>query len=545
MWTNIRRLIEYTGEKKAKYLFCLFIAIIIECLGSIASSYANKYIFNAIEYKDYELFKLGIIISISFIILDLVRYLMRYWAITETRYIVFKIKNKLFRKLTILNIDYFENNHSGSVLKKLNQDANGLKDLYFSNGYWVLRNLFNGVVSTILMLRFSWQLGLFSILFSIISVRISIKVNDVVFNKSKTIYGQITRLSEYLADILSGFLIIKIFDNNNYIRNKYTDENNKVYESTNDLTKFSAVKSSTMFLLTMLGSASVIFLGIILTMNDKLDYGTLMAVIALQNSVNGLFGSFSRELSTFTQRLTSAVKVFDFLEIEEVEVSKNEEVKPDFSNGIEFKDLSFGYKNRDKVLENFNISIKSGEKLMLCGSSGCGKSTILKLLLKFYEEYDGDIKVFGEDLKDYPLEQIRDLITYIPQNNFLFDATVKENIKFGNESATDEELKKACDDAYATEFIELMANGFDTMVEAGGSNVSGGQRQRLAIARAFIRNSPILLMDEPTSSLDSESEMKINMAMKKLMENKIVIMVTHKKTGVENFDRIIEMESIK
>lgn len=541
MIKNINRLIKYMGENRTKYFIIIFITLIIEGFCVISFSLLNKTIFNAIEYSDFDMFKFGLKIAVLYIIAMLMTHLFRYLSITETRNIVFRIKNEMFEKLTSLDMDYFNQNHSGSVIQKLGFSANALKDLYFSNGYWVIKDLFTGVLSTYLMFRLSPKLSIASIIISLIALYISIKLTKRVYEKNRALYGNLTKLTEYLVDILSGFVIIKIYDNNNFIRQKYFNENNGAYDKTVELSKYDAFKNSVIFLVSMVSKFGIIFFGISLVLKGEMDYGTLMASIALQESVSYCILVSSHTISMFSSQIAYTEKVFDFLEMDIPSDYEKEDLQLDLSKGIELLDVTFAYKDRDTVLDNFNIEIKPNEKVMICGHSGGGKSTILKLLLGFYGDYTGEIKIFGNNIKDYPISQLRSLITYVPQTSFLFDDTVKENIKYGNVSATDDEIKEASDNAFATEFIEYMIDGFDTVVEKGGGNMSGGQKQRISIARAFIRNSPILLMDEPTSSLDSKSEKEINLAMKNLMKDKIVIMVTHKRNAEENFDRVIEM----
>ena len=181
------------------------------------------------------------------------------------------------------------------------------------------------------------------------------------------------------------------------------------------------------------------------------------------------------------------------------------------------------------------------EKLMILGESGCGKSSILKLLLRFYDYEAGEIRILGHDIREYSLYQLRKLITYVPQENYLFEGTIAENIAFGNPHATKEEVIAAAKLAYADEFIKDFPNQYETMMTASGKNVSGGQRQRIALARAFIKNAPIVFLDEPSSALDVDSEQKINLAIKTLVQNRIVIMVTHRTTSFSEFDRVLKI----
>lgn len=272
--------------------------------------------------------------------------------------------------------------------------------------------------------------------------------------------------------------------------------------------------------------------------------GTVMAIITLQMSVSAMFQYMGGALADYTASLAEAQRVFDFLELDEVETHGLQEnvLEPKREDGIHMENVTFSYKGRNKVLDSFNMNVDDGEKVMIVGESGCGKSTILKLLLRFYDKTQGRIHIYGHEISDYSLEQLHDMITYVPQGNYLFAGTIKDNISYGNPNANDSEIEKAAELAYAKEFIDEFPDGFNTELSLGGKNLSGGQRQRIAIARAFLKSSPILLMDEPSSALDVESEKKINLALSKLMEEKIVILVTHRTSSFADFDRVIQIK---
>ena len=257
-----------------------------------------------------------------------------------------------------------------------------------------------------------------------------------------------------------------------------------------------------------------------------------------------MFQYMGGALADYTASLAEAQRVFDFLELDEVETHGLQEnvLEPKREDGIHMENVTFSYKGRNKVLDSFNMNVDDGEKVMIVGESGCGKSTILKLLLRFYDKTQGRIHIYGHEISDYSLEQLHDMITYVPQGNYLFAGTIKDNISYGNPNANDSEIEKAAELAYAKEFIDEFPDGFNTELSLGGKNLSGGQRQRIAIARAFLKSSPILLMDEPSSALDVESEKKINLALSKLMEEKIVILVTHRTSSFADFDRVIQIK---
>ena len=270
-----------------------------------------------------------------------------------------------------------------------------------------------------------------------------------------------------------------------------------------------------------------------------------MAIVSLQMGVSTMVQSFGSALTTLSASLVKAKRVFDFLEMDCEELQSEDMI--DMVNGatpIEIEQLTFSYGGERMVLKGFSLCIENGEKLMLMGESGCGKSTLLKLMLGFYQKNSGSIKLYGREISEYSPFQLRQMITYIPQRSYLFEGTIRENIMvggIGREHVTEDEMIHAAKMAYADEFICTLPQGYDTPLVAGGNNLSVGQKQRIAIARAFLKDSPILLLDEPSSALDVYSEKMINQALGELMKEKVVIMVSHRREAFDKFDCVINM----
>ncbi len=542
---DLKRYFSYIGKYKKSYFLILGITIIFFSAMDLFYSYLNKLIFNAIEYQDIEKFYLACILCIIFLIAAYFQYYLRYFEIKQVRLIVFDIKISLFEKLNRSKLNYIENSHSGNIMKLLNFDANNLKEGYFSGVYRVAILLCDGVISIVAMLLYSYQLAIISIIFSLITVTISITINNKIKIINKDVKKKSTKLMEYLSDILSGFLIIKMYSGASIVKNKFFEENEELKKGLYHQSHILSNLEMLTFLSSMIGNLGTIISGAFMVSNGKLDYGTVMAVVTLQMNVSSMFQNLGSAIAKLTTYIVTANRIYDFAELDCEENFENKEnVTPDLSKGIVFKNISFSYDNNINILEKVNLSISTNEKIIITGKSGCGKSTLLKLLMRFYEPDCGEIKLFGNNIKDYSLYNLRNIITYIPQNNYLFEGTILENILLGNPSASQAEAINAAKAAYADKFIDKFPLKYDTPVSDGGKNLSGGQCQRIAIARAFLKNSPVLLMDEPSSALDIESEKNINLALNELMKNKIVIMVTHRTTSFEKFDKIINLKNI-
>lgn len=552
MLKELKRYFSYLGRYKGIYWLIFLVTLAVSAGIKVLYSYMNKLLFNAVEYGDRDLFVRAVFFCVVVLILNYFFPYLRYFKIKVVRKVVFDIKLSLFGKLMRMNMQYYEGHHSGEGLKTLNWDANSLKDSYFSHVYWVVGKAVDGVAAVIAMLLYSPQLAMISVAFSVVTVYLSIKINQQIKKMDKKIQVGLSRLAQHLSDILSGFPVLKMYRGASIVLENYLRENERVTAEEKQRVDKASLLEMVSFLLGILANFGTIMVGAFLVAKGELDYGTVMAVVSLQVSVSTMVQRFGSSLTTLSASLVKAGRVFDFLEMEgEEDLSYVRGEGERYNEGchmpissLSVSNLRFSYDGNRYVLKDFYMNVQNNEKVLIMGESGGGKSTLLKLLLRFYEKEAGEIRIGGKEMSQYSIEQLRDMITYIPQNNYLFEGTIRENIalgKNGEVEASEEEVIAAAKLAYADEFIRELPQGYDTLLQAGGTNLSGGQRQRIAIARAFLKNAPILLMDEPSSALDVQSEKKIQLALKQLMREKIVLMVTHRKTALEDFDRVVEM----
>ena len=611
---ELKRYFSYMGKHQFTYWLILITTIVTENVLNILYSYVNKQTLNAIEYSDMRLFRSAVILCVIVLILRCLFPYLRYFSIHLVRQMFFEVKSTLFDKLLTLNMSWYESNHSGDGIKALNWDANSLKDSWFSHVYWILGKVTIGISSLITMFIYCPLLAGISVVVCLMTATVTIYLNNSMKKSSKKVQEATVNLAKWLNDILAGFSILKMYSGSNIVIDKYLNENQNVTSKELERTRKASFLEMLNFLLGLLGSFSTILFGVYLVSKNMIDYGTIMAVVTLQISLSATMQRLGGAVTTFNNSLVKASRVFDFMDIGDVEDIMCSDIEDNCgvlnmtdSNArdncsaqaggctIDIKNLTFSYNSHKNTLTNFNLNIGCNEKIMLKGKSGCGKSTLLKLLLRFYDYQNGHIKINNIDLKDYPVSKLRNMIAYIPQDCFLFEGSIAENIAYGlgaealhiynsinddnigdnifndinnrhnnfnkkinnpisfnninstlntfnnNDVVTLSDIISAAKLAYADEFISQLPDGYETHINSGGTNLSGGQRQRIAIARAFLKNAPILLMDEPSSALDEESEKMINKALHKLMQNKLVIMVSHRDSGDEEFDRVVWM----
>lgn len=540
---ELKRYFAYMGKNIYIYWGILVITIITENALELLYSYVNKKALNAVEYLDMGLFYQAVLLCIVVMVLKCFFPYLRYFMIKLVRKMVFELKLTLFDKLMRLDMGWYEKSHSAEGLKTLNWDANSLKDSWFSHVYWVIGKITLGITALTAMFLYSPLLAGISVFICIITAAISIALNNAMKKSSKNVQWAVVRLSKSLSDILAGFTVLKIYPGAAMVTDQFIDDNNDVARKEMQRVKKASVLEMLSFLLGIMGSFGTIIAGTYLVSQKRMDYGTVMAVVTLQISLSGTMQRLGSSVATFSNSLVRAGRVFDFLELNCEEMTGGEEIPVrDGETSINISNLTFSYDGEKLIFDNWNLDIGPDEKVMLMGESGCGKSTLLKLLLRFYDYQGGTIKVNGTDIRKYPVRQIRDMITYIPQDCYLFEGTIAENISYGSsEKVTDRDLHQAAKLAFADEFIAEMPEAYNTVITSGGTNLSGGQRQRIAIARAFLKDSPILIMDEPSSALDSESEMMVHKALKELMKDRLVIMVSHRDSFSFDFAKIINM----
>ena len=306
------------------------------------------------------------------------------------------------------------------------------------------------------------------------------------------------------------------------------------------LVKRAGWMSPLMYLIASVGIALVLGYGTHLIYTDQMTAGGFASFVTSLLLLYKPVKTLGNTLTGLQTIFVAMGRVFELFDIEPSIVDKVNAVKMNgLDSGIDFENVSFAYVQDRMILKNINYNVKRNETIAIVGNSGGGKSTLVNLIPRFYDVTDGAIKIDGVDVRDYSLKSLRANISMVFQDNFLFTGTIRENIKMGNENATDEELNKVVEYAHLDELINELPDGLDTVLGERGTTLSGGQRQRVAIARAMIKNAPIIILDEATSALDNESEAIVQKALDNLMSNKTVFVIAHRLSTIKNADRII------
>ena len=449
----------------------------------------------------------------------------------------------MYSKVQTLDLKFFSEMNVGELMVRFTNDAQNINTM--------ILNLFNlvsyGVQVVVLFgiaLFVDWKLTLAVTLVTPILIQIVKKYAKKLKQAGKSRQETSGELNSRLQETISGIKVIKAFATENYEKSKFKNLSSKLRLHSLESIKYDAKSGSISEALNyIIVALLLLFGGFRVIRGHGFTTGDFITVIG---SISAMYTPAKRAIGTFNNinNNSSAIdRVFEIMSLESYIVDKENPVKFEkFKKDIVLSNVSFYYNKGEMVLKDINLNVKLGETVALVGNSGGGKTTIANLIPRFYDVISGSIKIDGVDIRDYELESLRRNIGIVPQETFLFSGSIKENIKYGNRHATDEEIINASKMANAHEFIEKLSDAYETEIGERGVLLSGGQKQRIAIARAILENPEILILDEATSALDNESEKLVQDALEKLMEKKTTFIIAHRLSTVINSDKIVVLQ---
>ena len=455
------------------------------------------------------------------------------------------IIDDLYSKIQTLDMKYFSDSKVGDLMSRFSSDASMINSIILDS-FTIILYLMTAIFYLVVLFITDWKLtmGVFLIapLLLVVVKRYSSKLKHMGKNRQE-ISGE---LNSKLQETLSGIRVIKAFTTENYEKSKFKNLSSKLRFFTRKAIGYEAKANSIAESLNYIMFALLLFFGgyRVIRSGGTFTPGDFMTVLA---GMGAMYTPAKRALKLYNGINTNSAavdRIFEILDIESKVIdSENATQFKESNSTIEFKNVDFEYEENKNVITNFNLSVKKGEKIALVGNSGGGKSTIVNLLPRFYDVSHGTIEIDGVDIKKYKLKSLRKKIGIVPQDTFLFSGTIEENIKYGNRTATTEEVIDAAKQANAHVFIEKLSNGYLTEIGERGVKLSGGQKQRIAIARAILENPEILILDEATSALDNESEKLVQDALEKLMKDKTSFVIAHRLSTVISCDKIIVLQA--
>lgn len=457
------------------------------------------------------------------------------------------IRERVFAHLQRLSLSFHGTFRSGDIVYRMTSDISGLKPMLIELPQETVNRLGQILAYSSLMIMLDWRLALMALVGVPVLFYYNLRFGEGVKKAAKAKRSRETEVTTTILENVDSLALVQAYGKESAEKARFEQQNRQ--SMTADIT---AMRLSKMFkrvaeLIIATATAIVIYWGGKHAMSGAITPGVLFIFFSYLKQLYGPIDKYAELLFEVAKSQVAAGRLFELVETDMVMTDAKDAVPaPPLSGRVEFKDVSFSYKKgQAEVLKNINLSVAPGEKVALVGHSGAGKSTLISLLLRFYDPTAGKILMDGYDLRQFTLASLRRQVTIVLQEAKLMRRTVRDNIAFGKEGATDEEIIAAAKAAQAHDFIMQMPDGYDTMIWDGGDNLSGGQRQRLSIARAMLRDAPILILDEPSSGLDAKSEALVTQAIEELTKNKTTFIIAHRFSTIKNADKIVVLEEGK
>lgn len=455
-----------------------------------------------------------------------------------------KLRTDINKKINKLPLSYFDKTTKGDILSRVTNDVDTISQTLGSSLANLLSSsvLFIGVV--FMMFKTNWILSLVTIASSILGFM----ATSVILMKSQKYFNQrqqyIGDLNGQIEEVYSNYKVVRSYNGTDNEQKKFEQHNNRIYKVEWKSHFMSGLMPPIMGFIGNLAYVLIFVVGVAIIVNGNggVTVGTLIAFIIYARLFSQPLSTFAQSMTSLQQASAASKRVFEMLDSEELsnesaKTKKLENIKGD----VEFKQVEFGYNQDELIIKNFSGKFKAGQKIAIVGPTGAGKTTIVNLLMRFYEIQDGDILIDNTSIKDITRENVHDLFDMILQDTWLFNGTIRENLVYNKQGVSDEELDKVCNAVGLSHFIATLENGYDTML-GDTSSLSEGQKQQLTIARAMIKNSPLLILDEATSNVDTRTELVIQEAMDKLTKGRTSFIIAHRLSTIKNADVILVLK---
>ena len=455
-----------------------------------------------------------------------------------------KLRNQINKKINRLPLRYFDTHETGDILSRVTNDVDSIGINMSNNITSLVANITLFLGSIVMMFVTNYIMAITAIVASIFGFMGSF----IILKKSQKYFvsrqKELGKLNGHIEEIFSGHNVVKAYNGEEEALLEFDKINNKLYNSNRKSQFLSGIMQPLMNFIGNFGFVAVCIVGVLLVMNNQTTFGVIVAFMIYIKLFTNPLSRIAQAMTTMQSIAAAAERVYEFEDAEEVSDESNLKDTLDKSKvkgNIEFKNVKFGYDENKTIIKDFSAKVKNGEKIAIVGPTGAGKTTMVNLLMKFYEINSGDIIIDGKSIKNLSRENIHNLFTMVLQDTWLFDGTVRENLIFNKKHVSDEELWKICKTVGIDHFIKTLPGGMDSKV-GDNENVSSGQKQLLTIARGMVEDSPFLILDEATSNVDTRTEELVQKAMDKLTQGKTSFIIAHRLSTIKNADLILVMD---
>lgn len=522
------------------------------------TKYGNDYLYYHITKLSEERgpqYALVLVVSLvisTFLLKNLFNYLASNHLMHLRNGVLKDLRNTMFNKIIDLPVSYYSEQRKGDIMARMLGDLGEVQNSFFSILELIVKEPMTIVFTIAAMFAISVKLTLFVFIFIPISGYLISIIGKSLKSKSEKIQYEGGHLISIVEESLSGMKVVKSYNAEGSFKSKFNDTVLRILKLSNSIGRKNNLASPMSEFMGIVVIAVLLWYGGNMVLVEKLangqpllDGAKFLAYMGLAYNILTPAKSISKATYSVKSGMAAAKRVFEVLEVENTITDKpNAIVKESFENSITVENINFKYEE-ENVLHNFSLEVPKGKTVALVGQSGSGKSTIANLLTRFYDVQEGDIKIDGVSIKDMTLHSLRSLLGLVTQDSILFNDTIKNNILIGKPDASDDEIIEALIVANAYEFVKDLPLGIYTNIGDSGNKLSGGQKQRLSIARAVLKNPPIMILDEATSALDTESEKFVQVALENMMQNRTSIVIAHRLSTIQKADKIVVMKKGK
>lgn len=515
------------------------ITVIFEGIFAKFRNQSSKIDFNKV-------YNILITLGIMYIVAILFNYVQQYIMASVSQNLVKNLRTKMMSKLNRLPLKYFDTNSHGDILSRFTNDIDTISSTLQQGLVQVFSSVISIIGVIIMMLTISPFLTLITILtlpLSIFATSFIAKQSQKQFRSQQSLLGKI---NGHIEESFSGHIVIKSYNREKDSIDKFVEVNEKLYNVGWKAQFFSGIIMPIMNFISNIGYVVIAVVGGIFVTKRLITIGDIQAFIQYSNQFTQPIIAISNIVNLIQSTIAASERIFEMLD--ENELEKEEENLIEIKNikgEVKFDSVYFSYLPEKKLIENFSLNVDEGKMIAIVGPTGAGKTTLVNLLMRFYEINKGQILVDNINTKNIKRENLRIFFGMVLQDTWLFNGTIKENIAYGREGATDDEIITASKEAYAHHFISLLPDGYNTIINEESSNISPGEKQLITIARAFLKNPDILILDEATSNVDTLTEIHVQKAMKKLMVGRTSFVIAHRLSTIKNADKIIVMNEGK
>ena len=487
---------------------------------------------------------IGLLLIIFYSLSFIFNYFQGFLMATVTQKFSKKLRGEISIKINKLPLKYFDKNSYGDILSRVTNDVDTLGQTMNQSIGTLVSSVTMFIGSLVMMFYTNWLMAITAIIATIIGFALM----AVILAKSQKYFNvqqkQLGILNGHIEEMYSGHNVVKAYNGTNESKKKFNEYNNALYESAWKSQFLSGLMPVIMGFIGNFGYVCVCIVGAMLTMNSSISIGVIVAFMIYIRLFTNPLSQIAQAMTSLQSAAAASERVFEFLDEEELidESNKTKVLSKDEVKGnITFEHVRFGYDEDKLIIKDFSAKAKSGEKIAIVGPTGAGKTTMVNLLMRFYEINSGDIKIDGVSTKELTRENIHKLFCMVLQDTWLFNGTIKDNIIYNNPNVTLDEVKKACKTVGLDHFIKTLPNGYDTKI-GDTDSLSSGQKQLLTIARGMIEDAPFLILDEATSSVDTRTEELVQIAMDKLMHGRTSFIIAHRLSTIKNSDLILVMK---